>query len=78
MYLTVEQVRRAACAWITGEFLPPQTRQRYYQRVAEKIEYYQYRNQQARKYHWKKTLERLRKLGINVKKLKSCVPYDRK
>jgi hypothetical protein len=59
-----------------GQFMTPPAQQQYDQRTADIITYYQGRNQLARKYHWKRNLKRLRKLGINVNKLKSCVPYE--
>jgi hypothetical protein len=76
LYLTVEQVRDAASAWIEGQALPPSARPIVYRKVAERIGYYQHRNRQARQSHTKKTLSRLRNLGIEVGHLKSCVPDD--
>jgi hypothetical protein len=72
----VEQVRLAACAWITGQWLKLPVKKVLYQRVIDQIEYYQYRNRDARKSHRKKRLRKLRELGINVSQLKSCVLRD--
>ena len=76
LYLTVEQIREAASTWVAIRMLPYSARQILYQRVAKKISYYQRRNLQARKSHTKTTLRRLRKLGIKVSRLKSCVPSE--
>lgn len=73
-YLTVEQVRDAACAWCEAQSLPPRARHLKYQAVAERIAYYQSRNQQARKSHTKTTKRRLRKLGVKLGRLPSCKP----
>jgi len=76
LYLTVEQVRVAACAWVTAQALPSSVRMIFYRQAARSIAYYQHRNQQARKSHRKKMLRRLRKLGIKVGQLNCCIPHD--
>jgi hypothetical protein len=48
----------------------------FYRRAAESIDYYQRRNRQARKSHRKKLLGRLRKIGIKISQLSSCMPRD--
>jgi len=75
-YLTVEQVRKAACAWLQAQALPYSARKTIYQHAAETITYYQQHNQKSRTSHWKKTLRKLRKLGIRISHLKSCVPSE--
>jgi ribosomal 50S subunit-associated protein YjgA (DUF615 family) len=42
------------------------------QKAAKKIKYAQHRNAQSRKSHWKRTLEKLRQLGITLSELKQC------
>ena len=74
--LTVEQVRRAADVWIAACDLPRSMREQAYRRAAERIAYYQHRNQQARLSHTRKTIRRLRELGIEPDQLKSCLPRD--
>ena len=76
LYLTVEQVRQAACAWIHAQRLAPGARKAVYQQAAERISYYQHRNQQARRSHTKTTLKRFRAIGIDVDQLPSCKPDD--
>ena len=76
LYLTVEQVREAANAWLAAWSLPPAARMTLYQETAERMAYYQHRNQQARQAHRQKTLRRLRTLGINLCQLPSCIPHN--
>lgn len=66
----------AACAWITGQWLNIATKAVLYERVVDQIQYYQKRNRDARKSHRKKRLRDLRKLGIYVSHLRSCIPKD--
>ena len=75
-YLTVEQVREAACAWVEGQILSYRERNLLYQKTAQRIFYYQTRNRIARICHTKRTITKLQRLKINVKKLRSCVPND--
>ena len=76
LYLTVEQVRQAACAWIDAQRLVPAARPTIYRSTAQRIAYYQRRNQQARQSHTKTTLRTLQSLGIDVRQLPSCKPND--
>ena len=76
LYLTVEQVRLAACAWVQAQAYPPGARTVVYEQAVERILYYQQRNRQARLSHWKTALRRLKTLGIDIRKLKSCMPDD--
>jgi len=72
-YLTVEQVRLAACVCIEAKSLSPSVRKKKFCQTAEIIAYYQRRNRQARISHTRKTLHRLKCLGIKVHQLPSCV-----
>ena len=74
MYLTVEQVRMAASAWVEAQSRHSAARRSIYQDVADKIAYYQMHNQQARVFHTRATLARLQALGIEVGQLPSCIP----
>ena len=76
LYLTVEQVRIAACAWVKARGLGPAARKVIYQRAAELISYHQHRNQQSRVSHTKTTVKRLRKIGIKAGQLPACKPDD--
>jgi hypothetical protein len=76
LYLTVEQVREAACVWVEAQDLSAPARRRKYRKAAARIAYYQRRNQQARQSHTKTTRQRLRNLGITVNQLRSCVPGE--
>lgn len=75
--LTVEQVRSAMNVWLQAESHKPAARQKAYQQELKRQEYYQRRNEQARKSHTKTTTQRLRDLGIDVDKIKSCIPHRR-
>lgn len=75
-HLTVEQVRRAASACILSLTLPPSARTRLLQATAERIVYYQHRNEQARHSHTRTTRRRLRRLGLKPHQLPSFVPDD--
>jgi len=70
----VEQVRHAADVWIATRDLPRSVRKEYYRQAVERIAYYQERNRRARKSHTKRTLQRLRELGIEADQLNSCIP----
>ncbi len=76
VYNNLEQVRDAACAWCEALSQPPRARQKQYQQAAQRIAYYQHRNQQARKSHTKTTRRRLRRLGVKLSQLPSCVPRN--
>jgi len=75
-YLTVEQVRDAACAWLVAQALPYSARKIIYQEAADTIMYHQERSRDARKSHWKTKLRKLRELGVKISQLKSCVPRE--
>jgi hypothetical protein len=76
LYLTVKQVRVAACAWVKARGLGPTARKVIYQRAVDLISYHQHRNQQARVSNTKTAVKRLRKLGIEVGHLPPCKPDD--
>jgi hypothetical protein len=76
LYLTVEQVRQAACAWIAAQSLVAAGRLGIYRKTAKRIGYHQKRNRQARQSHTKTTVQRLRSLGIDVHRLPSCKPDE--
>ena len=71
-YLTVEQVRDAVNTWLAAQPLARSARAEAYRKCAQRIAYYQRRNQQARKSHTKKTLQRLQKLRLDPRQLRSC------
>ena len=72
--ISVEQVRSAMNVWLDAADLPAAPRQQRYEDELEKQEYYQRRNKQARESHTKTRLARLRALGIDVHRIKSCLP----
>ena len=74
--LTVEQVREAVSIWFEAQELPRACRLRKYEDGAARLAYYQRRNHLARRCHTKKTRRRLRKIGINPDRLRSCGPSD--
>ncbi len=76
LYLTVEQVRQAASVWTQVQDMPASVRWRQYQKTAAQIAYYQRRNQQARRSHTQTAHRRLRRIGIRLDQLRSCVPED--
>ncbi len=71
--LTVEQVRSAINVWLSAVDLKPEARDERYQHELKKQQYYQRRNEQARKSHTKTRIARLRALGINPDRIKSCL-----
>jgi SRSO17 transposase len=72
-HLTMEQVRRAMNTWLeaTAERL---TKAERFQRELGKQEYYRRRNAQAQRSHTKTRRARLRSLGIDPDRIKSCIP----
>jgi SRSO17 transposase len=71
--LTVEQVRSAMNVWLSTADLPPSSRRERYERELEIQEYYQRRNQQARKSHTKTRVAKLLARGIDPDRIKSCL-----
>jgi hypothetical protein len=74
--LTLEQVRRATSLWLQVADLPAAARKKRYERELAKTNYYQRRNEQARKSHTKTRLAQLHALGLDVEQLESCLPAD--
>lgn len=72
--ITVEQVRSAMNVWLDAADLPPAARRQRYEQELQKQQYYQRRNQQARASHTKTQLARLQRLGIDINRIKSCIP----
>ena len=72
-HLTTEQVRRAVNIWLqsTG---PRLTKIERLEKEIAKQDYYQKRNSQAHRSHTKTRRARLKNLGINVDRIKSCLP----
>jgi SRSO17 transposase len=74
--ITVEQVRSAMNTWLEVADLAAAARRKRFQAELKKQQYYQRRNKQARTSHTKTRISRLRALGIDVDKIKSCLPDD--
>ena len=72
--ISVEQVRSAMNAWLEAADLPPSRRRQRFEDELEKQQYYQRRSWQAGKSHTKTRLERLAALGIDITRIKSCLP----
>lgn len=75
--ITVEQVKSAMDVWLQTADLPPKSRRKRFEAELEKQQYHQRRNQQARRSHTKTRIDRLTAMGIDVERIKSCVPDDR-
>lgn len=71
--LTVEQVRRAINTYLTYYHLPPEHRDREFEKVIADQDYYQERSAKARKSHTKTRRNFYERLGIDVDKIKSCI-----
>ena len=72
--LTVEQVRSAMNTWLSAADLKPAPRTTRYEREHNKQRYHQRRNKQARTSHTQTRIDRLGDLGIDVDRIKSCIP----
>ena len=72
--LTVEEVRSAMNVWLDTADLPPAWQRKRFQQELEKQQYYQQRNKRARVSHTKTRVALLAGLGIDVKRIKSCLP----
>ena len=72
--ITIEQVRSATNVWLDAADLSPSARRERFEQELEKQQYYQRRNQQARNSHTKTRVDLLHALGIDVNKIKSCIP----
>jgi SRSO17 transposase len=71
--LTVEQVRGAINTWLRSVDLKPAARQQCYEQELRNQHYHQRRGRQARTSHVKTRIARLRALGIDPDKIKSCL-----
>jgi SRSO17 transposase len=71
--LTVEQVRSTVNTWLSAADLKPAARQARYEDELNKQSYYQRRSKQARTSHTKTRIKRLRAMGIDVDRIKSCI-----
>jgi SRSO17 transposase len=72
--ITVEQVRSAMNVWLSSADLGPTARRRRFEKEREKQLYYQRRSKQARNSHTKTRVQRLTAIGIDVDRIKSCIP----
>ena len=72
--ISVEQVRSAMNVWLQTADVPPVVRQRRFEDELKKQQYYQRRNRQARESHTKTRLARFAALGLDVERIKSCLP----
>ena len=75
--ISVEQVRSAMDVWLASADLPPSYRRQRFQAELEKQDYYQRRNRQARQSHTKTRIACLLARGIDVERIKSCLPNDK-
>ena len=75
--LTVEQVRGATNTWLSAADLKPAARRTRYEEELKKQRYHQRRNQQSRASHTKTRLAKLDALGVDVERIKSCLPKRR-
>jgi SRSO17 transposase len=71
--LTTEQVRRAINAWLQAA-MPRLSKTERLEKELAKQQYYQRRNAQARRSHTKTRKARLKALGIDADRIKSCLP----
>lgn len=72
--LTIEQVRSAMNTWLSAADLKPTVRRERYEQELERQRYYQERNMQSRKFHTKTRITQLSELGIDVNRIKTCIP----
>jgi SRSO17 transposase len=72
-HLTMEQVRRAMNVWLEAA-AKQLTKAEQFEQELLKQRYYQRRNAQARRSHTKTRKARLKSLGIDAERIKSCVP----
>lgn len=72
--ISVEQVRSAMNVYLDTADLPAGTRKKRFEDELHKQQYYLRRNRQARKSHTRTRLARFDALGIDVERIKSCLP----
>lgn len=73
--ITVEQIRSAMDAWLDTADLPPKARRVRLEKELRTQRYYQRRSRQARKSHTKTRHAKLEVAGIDVDRIKSCIPH---
>ena len=71
--ISIEQLRSAMDVWLDTADLPPKTRRARFEEELAKQQYYQRRNKQARLSHTKTTIKKLKAIGIDPDKIKSCL-----
>ena len=76
-HLTVEQVRRAMNVWLDAADLKPASRRSRFEKELETQHYYQHRNRQSRQSHTKTRLGKLKSLGIDPDRIRTCVDTPR-
>lgn len=74
-HLTTEQVRRAMNTWLEAA-RGRLTKTARFQRELAKQHYYQRRNALAQRSHAKTRMTRLRSLGVDADRIKSCIPQS--
>ncbi len=72
--ITVEQVHSATNVWLESSDLPPRHRRQRLEQECDKQRYYQDRNRQARRSHTKTRIAELEAIGIDINRIKSCLP----
>ena len=72
--ITVEQVRSAMNVWLNSVTLPRHAKKQALVDEIQRQQYYQHRNEVARKSHTKTKNKRLLALGIDPDAIKSCIP----
>jgi len=72
--ITVEQVRSAMNVWLDTADLPLSARRQRFEHELKKQQYYQHRNRQARNAHTKTRAHLFKAMGIDLDKIKSCIP----
>jgi hypothetical protein len=76
--ITIEQVRSAMDVWLDAADLTSTSRRERYAAELNKQQYYQRRNRQARISHTKTRRNKLTEMGIDVDRIKSCIPRNPK
>jgi SRSO17 transposase len=72
--ITVEQVCSAMNVWLDAADLPPSFRRKRFEDELKNQRYHQRRSRQARVSHTKTRVQRLTRLGIDIARIKSCLP----
>lgn len=72
--ISVEQVRSAMNVYLDAADLPPSARKKRFEDELHRQAYHQRRNRQARKSNTKTRLAQFAALGVDVERIKSCLP----